>query len=184
MGDYVRNIDPKSYGRFGDPNKIGIGMAKRFFAKKEYRKPKQIDGVAQELSEVLGIEVTPQDIVEYMETYQYKIKVSPEMISLQYRFKEITGLTLNDRVTRKALQKRAERRTKEHEQQLEALTAEAATAEQAEREYYESIREGRISVSESETTGVREGTRPIPQRAEGKAGEAVPQRLSPQEERG
>jgi len=163
MEDYVSNIDKESYKRFGDPNKIGVGMAKQFFAKKG-EPARHIDELAQEMSEVAGVEITPEQVVTFMEEFKAKRKVSPEQVALQDRFREITGLNLNDRVRGKALEPEAQKRIEDYDRPIEET--EAKTLEQAEREFYEGIREGRIPIKEPEVSSIAKGREAIPKGTE------------------
>lgn len=150
LDDLINKIDPKNYARFGDPNKVAQGMAKRFF-KKGGRK---IDDLAQEASEMAGKEVTVEDIVNFVENDKYERKTSPEKIALADRFKKITGLTLNERVKEKALKQELDKHIKEHEQYLNKDNLSRAEAEQ---QFYEGIKRGEIPIEEPAKTGVAEG---------------------------
>lgn len=150
MDDYVTKVDPDSYVRFGDRNKVGANMAKRFF-KKGGRK---IDVLAEEISEVAGVEVTPKDIVTFVENDKYERKISPEQKALKDRFKKVTGLSLNERVAEKALKQELNRQIKDHEQYLNKESSSFAEAEQ---QYYDAIRQGEISVEEPAEASTVEG---------------------------
>lgn len=56
-----KKINPNSFYRFGDRNKVNGSFARAWLKKDGYR----IDTYADELSE-LGVEVTPEDIVDFM----------------------------------------------------------------------------------------------------------------------
>lgn len=139
LDDVIGKINPDSYKRFGDPNNVTQGIAKRFFNKEG----RDIDEIAQEASEMAGSEITPQDIVNFVESDKYERKVSPEKELLRQRFKSITGFTLNDRVTQKAIKKELEKYNKEYEKHLEIESRDYADAE---RQYYEGIKSGAIPI--------------------------------------
>jgi len=153
IDDYATSIDPASYKRYGDANNIGSAMAKRFFAKKGEANVKQIDTLAQEISEVAGVEVTPADIVDFMENDKYTRKTSPEQQLLADRFKQVTGLTLNSRTIEKAVSQELSKHNKDYEQYL---TTEGKTFEDAKRQYEEAIYRGDIPESSHEQTGSSE----------------------------
>ncbi len=98
-------IDRKSYINFGDKNNIGASMAKSYFSKEG----RSIDTIAQELSEDYGIEITPQDIVDHIDTYQngandvYKEVRDNDIRPLQEAFTKLTGLPANDRYIKMAI---------------------------------------------------------------------------------
>lgn len=103
-----RKIERQSYVDFGDANKIGKAMANAYFPEKGTGR--SIDTLAQELSEDYGIEITPQDIVEHMETYTggqndvYKAVRDEKIKPLQDRFTQLTGLPANDKYINMAVQ--------------------------------------------------------------------------------
>lgn len=94
-------VEKKSYINYGDKNNIGFSMAKSYFAKKG--EGRSLDNIAQELSEDYGIEITEQDIVDHMETYTggkndvYKEFKDNNIVPLQRKFTELTGLPANDK---------------------------------------------------------------------------------------
>lgn len=141
IDDYATKIDPKSYAMFGDQNNVGQSMAKRFF-KKGGRK---IDILAQEISDVAGKEVTPKDIVNFVENDKYEKKISPDKQALRDRFKEVTGLTLNDRIIEKAQKQYLDKNLKDHERYIET---DSKTREESDKGYYEAIKRGDIPLDE------------------------------------
>ncbi len=152
IDDYATRIDPKSYTRFGDANNIGATMAKRFFAKAG-EKGKQLDTLAQEISETAGVEVTPADIVDFMENDKYQRKVSPEQQLLADKFKKVTGLTLNSRTIDKAITGELAKHNKDY---ANYLTTEGKSFEDAKQQYEQAIYRGDIPESSHEQTGTTE----------------------------
>lgn len=150
IDDYATRIDPASYKRFGDANNINASMAKRFFATKG-EKGKQIDTLAQEISDSAGVEVTPADIIDFMENDKYQKKVSPDQQLLADKFKEITGLNLNSRTIDKAVSQELSKHNKDYEQYLRK---EGGTFEDAKQQYEEAIYRGDIPESSHEQVGV------------------------------
>lgn len=81
-----RKISTSSFNRFGDRNQITGALAKGWLRKDG----QEIDAIAQELSEN-GLEVTEQDIVDFMLTHpsNHVSQVSDTMRSLSSKFSEI-----------------------------------------------------------------------------------------------
>lgn len=81
-----RKISTSSFNRFGDRNQITGSLAKGWLRKDG----QEIDAIAQELSEN-GIEVTEQDIVDFMLTNptNHVSQISDSMRTLSSRFSEI-----------------------------------------------------------------------------------------------
>lgn len=93
-------VSGKSYDEFGDPNNRTASMAKFYFAKKDERHGAKtsygLDQIAQELSESLGKEVTPGDLVAFMDANPSGIpRTSPRMRQSQERYKGLTGKKLD-----------------------------------------------------------------------------------------
>lgn len=81
-----RKISTSSFNRFGDRNQMTGALAKGWLRKDG----QEIDAIAQELSEN-GLEVTEQDIVDFMLTHpsNHVSQVSDTMRSLSSKFSEI-----------------------------------------------------------------------------------------------
>lgn len=80
-----KKISPDSFYRFGDRNTINGGFARSWLKKDGY----SIDTYADELSE-LGVQVTPQDIVDFMQSNptNYARKTSDLQTSLSKKWSE------------------------------------------------------------------------------------------------
>jgi len=103
------DINRDSYSRFGDPNKIGFSMAKTYFAKAG-EKGTKIDQVALEASNTLGREITPDDVVAFMEKYPNGMNAQGQRDNAKLRaigekYKAITGKNLNKTAARSILEK-------------------------------------------------------------------------------
>lgn len=88
-------IDQKSYQRFGDRNKVTMSLAKQFFKKGG----EKIDTIAKNASYAInpdgqGTDISPEDIVEYMEGKSESGVRTPIMKDLEKRFEEVTGTPL------------------------------------------------------------------------------------------
>jgi hypothetical protein len=98
------------YNNFGDANNVVQGKAMAYFNE---GKGEQIDALAQRLSNEAGYEITPQNIVDFIDKYPNGISdytksiKNPLITKLADRFKEVTGLTLNDRVKEASITPRA-----------------------------------------------------------------------------
>jgi hypothetical protein len=91
-------ITNKEFNQYFDQKAKTVTLARRFI--KEGRKI-PLDTKLQELSETAGIEITPQDFVEYMEVQQGKaslIKSEPIKKKLRDRFFELTGKKLTPKL--------------------------------------------------------------------------------------
>ena len=93
-------VSRSSYLRFGDRNNIAQGFAKFYLRNKGWG----IDQIAQEATDMLGYEVTPDDVVEYMHNNPDGRRIqSPRMVELNARYGELTGKKLNTLVARAIL---------------------------------------------------------------------------------
>src|SRR5690606_2642327 len=64
IADHIGKVERSSFIRFGDKNYLNQSIAKQYIAKKG--QGQQLDALAQEITEVIGVEVTEQDIVDFM----------------------------------------------------------------------------------------------------------------------
>lgn len=95
------NTTQESYARFGDRNNIGQQMAKSYFKKGA----QSLDVIAQELSKD-GLEVTPQDLVDYMDKYQDgNTTYSGRAKALQNKLQDMTGKKYNKFTVKKYIDK-------------------------------------------------------------------------------
>ena len=128
-------VTTDSYKRFGDVNKMEPAMKLRYLTKEGFT----VDQRAEEISGKTGLNITPQDIIDYIEKYSkgdYKAMQEVETnVALQAKdkFKQLTGLDLTPELANKILDKELEKATKE---ELEILKQDYETAKQLEDAYW------------------------------------------------
>ncbi len=85
-------VSARSFARFGDNNQIGRNIAINWIDAKNDRE-NDIDGIAQELSDIHGTEVTPQMIVDFILDHPNKSirKTTDLQNALAKRYKQVTG---------------------------------------------------------------------------------------------
>lgn len=137
-------IKKESYARFGDRNKITRGMVSNFFAKKG-ENAFSLDSIAKDISEHYfpegdGTEISPEDIVDFMESYDSRKKLqekfeprNPLLDLAKEKFKKLTGIELTREVADKAFTQKIEKET-QAEQNL--LKQDYENAKQLEDEYW------------------------------------------------
>ena len=96
------NVSTKSYERFGDKNNVAQGMAKQYLR----AKGRAIDEIAQEASGIVGKEVSPEDVVAFMERFPGgRPQRSERMVELDQRHGALYGTKLNKLVAKSILAK-------------------------------------------------------------------------------
>lgn len=96
-------IKRSGFKRFGDKNLINASMAKSYFSNEGI----PIDVVAQSISDETGVEITTDDLVEFMVNFPNGQETALRMGDNQAakaardRFKELTGLNLTDDLAEK-----------------------------------------------------------------------------------
>jgi hypothetical protein len=107
IADYgIGKVTRDSYLRHGDKNNINQSKAKSYLNNDGM----EIDVVAKELSDHYGIEITPQDIVDFMDRFPngagsaIKLVETPISIEAAAKFKQLTGLDLTNEVATKVLE--------------------------------------------------------------------------------
>ncbi len=166
MDEHGIKVDRLSYSRFGDLNNVGNEMAKRFFVPKKGAST-TIDVAAKELSETAGIEITPQDIVDFIEK-PYERKTSPLQEKLANKFRELTGLPWSEKSQKKVIEDEA----KKHELNLNKYyDKQHREYKSAQRDYERRIKSGEIPISDYEPIGNGDGSR---ERKEGATTEGQP----------
>lgn len=98
IADHIGKVPRESFIRFGDRNLINNSMARSYFNKEGT----SIDVLAKELSEISGLDVTEQDIVDFIVdhpsgAYQFKAQETSSQSDLRNKFRELTGLELTDK---------------------------------------------------------------------------------------
>ena len=102
----IGRILSKSFNRFGDKNNKGFAMGKHYLDGENAR---SIDVVADEMSAEHGVEITPQDIADFMTKFpngeSTALQQSESSISIDARnkFEKLTGLPLNQETAEKAI---------------------------------------------------------------------------------
>ncbi len=138
----VKQKGKGGYDNFGDSNNITQGKALSYFSEKS---GEPIDTLAQRISEDVGYEITPQDVIDFIDAYPngisdyIKATKNPVIQKVADRFKEITGLTLNDRVKEASLS----------QQEKQILNKQYTDYAELEREYTAAIERGDIVLDES-----------------------------------
>lgn len=99
ISDYLGNgkINEDGYNRFGDRNNLDASKKSRWIDTSNSRI--DIDVMAQELSDQLGVEVTPEDIIDFVDRYAGQAdfnqsKKSEAQVILENRYRELTGRNL------------------------------------------------------------------------------------------
>jgi len=102
----IGRVTSSSWKRFGDRKVTGMSLAKSYL---DGKRAIGIDEVAREMSDHYEVEVTPQDIVDFMmrfpngEGSAFKLTENEVAHSAKERFQELTGLPLNSETAAKAI---------------------------------------------------------------------------------
>lgn len=97
----------RSYREHGDKNNMSLGKAKAYI---NNAKGVPLDVIAKEISDHRGIEITPQDLVDFMDRFpQGEVQALKEFESenaenAKDRFRKLTGYELNSNTAEKALE--------------------------------------------------------------------------------
>jgi len=138
----VKQKGKGGYNNFGDKNNVQMNKAKAYFSES---KGETIDTLAQRISEDTGLDITPDDIVSFIDRHPNgvsdytKTLKNPLVVSLRDRFKAVTGLTLNDRVLKaydKATMPKAD---------YELINGQYESIEQASKAFLDAIDRGEIT---------------------------------------
>jgi hypothetical protein len=136
----IGTVDQKSFGEVIDKNFITGGMAFSYFRKGGMT----LDGIASEMSRHYGVEITPEDIGNFMINHPrgsdaaLREGESRAAQRAAERFKELTGLNLDNTLASKIID--AEMAKAEAFEQ-ELIKQEYETREQLEAEYYKASEE-------------------------------------------
>lgn len=172
MYENISNVDPESFVRFSDANhiwekgkrgstrtKVGNALFAGYLREKGPKR--KLDAIAEEISDLYGREVTPDQLVEYMLNNPWRNPRynDPRLKTVSDKFTSITGLPLNKYTIEAAFKNEAKKKVQiniEEDQKVqELLNKEYESIEQAEREFYEAIAKGDISIEE--ITGTEQG---------------------------
>lgn len=168
-GDYKKsqmaeNMPPISREDFARENEeeITFGLARTYLKNRKDKSGKKrgtsdLDQAAQELSEKIGIEVTDQDIVDFMIAYPngYKGKsISESAKRLSNRFEDLTGLKLTPKTIERVAEQRAE------QEGVEINNQDYETETEAEDEYFAQLAKEKDKQS-AKRSSIPEGTEEI-----------------------
>lgn len=106
IGEFgIGKITQDSFNRFGDRNKVTGGMARTYFKKDGL----PLDVAAKEMSDYYEVEITPQDLADFIVKYpsgaksalrQFETRTANEAAN---KFKELTGLDIDRKMAEKIL---------------------------------------------------------------------------------
>jgi uncharacterized protein YbjQ (UPF0145 family) len=110
----------KSYNRFGDQNNMNNAKARAYIRKDA----QSLDQIAQEISDHTGKEITPQDLVDYMDKFPNGTEVSKKVenearATAAQKFEELTGIPLNDRTAALAIKQANPQETQQATEEFE-----------------------------------------------------------------
>lgn len=162
--DYGIKMTEEHFGKWGDVNNINQGIAKSHIRKDA----PPLDTQLLELSEIAGVEITEQDVMDYIERKdkgRFAAKETPLKTKLKDRYRELFGKELDPKQARKIIQTEINKQIQNYETYL---TTEAATVAEAEQQYYEAIKRGDIPFTDAEGISVTERN---PQGEQGKGAE-------------
>jgi hypothetical protein len=144
IADNIGKVKQKGkggYNNFVDKNNVTMNKAKAYFHE---GRGEQIDALAQRISEDTGLDVTPDDIISFIDRhpnglsdYTKSLK-NPLLTSLKDRFKQVTGLTLNDRVLKAFAEKTLPK------EDYELISKDYESIEQARESFWNGIESGEI----------------------------------------
>jgi hypothetical protein len=128
-------VTTDSYKRFGDVNKMEPATKLRYLTKEGFT----VDQRAEEISGKTGLDITPQDIIDYIDKYpkgDYKVMAEVETnVALQAKdkFNKLTGLDLTPELANKVIDKELQKANKK---QLDIIKEDYETAKQLEDAYW------------------------------------------------
>ncbi len=97
IAQHIRPTPKRSFCRYGDRNCLTPAISRHYISDADGT---PLDTQAQNLTISFGKEITPDDLIDFMLTYEnpktYKSKVEQEMETLSIAFKSLTGMTLNE----------------------------------------------------------------------------------------
>jgi len=130
-------IKTSSYKNLGDPNKIEKSMYLKIFSEE---RGTPIDVLAKSISDKYeGLNIEPQDIVDYIEKYSkgdkgaLEFKESDVALQAADKFNKLTGLDLNSELANKVIDNKLGKANKD---QLEIIKQDYETAKQLEDAYW------------------------------------------------
>ena len=145
--EHIPSISRQSFINASDVANIGNNLARQYFRKDGT----PIDVAAQELSETAGIEITVEDLVTFMleNTKGYKPKeVSRMSTMLANKFQDLTGLKLTPERAQSAMKQELDQQKINYE---DYLTQEYESQQEAEKAYYDQLKQDKQDVSPTES---------------------------------
>mgnify|MGYP001582536524 CR=1 FL=1 len=139
------------FDNYSDKNKRSNTVARKFIDNKT---TVPLDAKLQELSDMYGVEFTPQDFVDYvdkLETDRFTPKDVPVKSKFKNRFYELTGQELEPRRARGILESEAKKINKDYEKFIEKEYGSYAEAEQG---YYDAIKSGELNIEGGEVVSL------------------------------
>jgi len=147
IADYGFRIHGKSFLRFGDRNNLTPEMKKTYIIPDHKitsageRSSLGADTKAKEMSDYYGVEITPQDLIDFMYRFPngvkeaLKLTESETAVQAAGKFKELTGLNLNHEIAKIAIDN-SFKKLEKAEQELAQLNYETEQQLQSEYEKY------------------------------------------------
>lgn len=157
IADYgVGKVTGESYNRHGDRNNMNNSKARTYLSKDG----QPIDVVAKEMSDHYGVEITVQDIVDFMDRFPNgegsALKLQETNISLRAKekFQELTGLPLNEETATAAINSEFRNLSKSEQKLAEQ---EYETRQQLEDAYWQAFKETDGFTKEGATPETKQG---------------------------
>jgi hypothetical protein len=145
IGEFgIGKITQDSFNRFGDRNKVTGGMARTYFKKDGL----PLDVAAKEMSDYYEVEITPQDLADFIVKYpsgaksalrQFETRTANEAAN---KFKELTGLDIDRKMAEKILNDKKNNLTDIEQELLNANYESEQQFQDAYWEAYKSIDKG------------------------------------------
>lgn len=158
IADYgIGKVKGNSYNEFGDRNNMTFGKAKSYINKDGY----SIDVIAKEMSDHYGVEISPADITNFMDRFPngerqaLKLVESDIAIKAANKFKELTGLNLNNEIAEKAINQQFNKLSK---QEQAIAKNDYETKQQLEEAYWSAHKETNGFTEESRNNKVEQAS--------------------------
>jgi hypothetical protein len=147
IADNIGKINEEGYNRNGDRNKVSKNIRRNYFSKDGAN----LDTLAQEMSEQSGVEITEEDIVDFIDENPNGVKdffkrISNEKLQpirdLKTKFTKLTGLPASDKNLIKAVEQQLKKENLEEQYAVIDVMSEAELNElysqiqQSEKEHY------------------------------------------------
>jgi hypothetical protein len=163
----IGKVKASSYYQFGDRNNMTLSKARNYLGKdprRSYDTRRAIDVIAKEMSDHYKHEITPKDIVDFMDRFPngegtaMKLRDSEASVKAQVKFEKLTGLPLNDKTAEIAINQEFNKLSKQ-EQSL--LNQDYETRQQLEDAYWEAHEKTNGFTKESVDTETKLPTKEI-----------------------